>query len=130
MTVERCVGQRYVCRMILTSLEGVTAEQFAEHTGWAPKAAGLCRGEICVPAPGSLRDDGTVDVVAASARLGMPMVEDRSHGTWAVGPATLGGRALATATAADPELIARDGNPFKLSALHGRKVLLVAWASY
>ena len=40
------------------------------------------------------------------------------------------GRTLSTATAADPELIDRDGNPFRLSSLHGRKVLLVAWASY
>ena len=27
-------------------------------------------------------------------------------------------------------LIARDGTPFRLSSLHGRKVLLVAWSSY
>ncbi len=116
--------------MILTSLDGVTPEQFAEHTGWEPKPQGLCRGEICVPAPGSLSDDGTVVVDAAAQRLGMPVVHDADHGVWAVGPATLGGRALATVAAADPELITRDGNPFKLSALHGRKVLLVAWASY
>lgn len=116
--------------MILTSLAGVTSEQFAERTGWAPKPEGLCRGEICVPAPGSLRADGTVDVDAAASRLGMPVVHDEQHGVWAVGPATLGGRALATATAADPVLQTRDGNPFRLSALHGRKVLLVAWASY
>jgi cytochrome oxidase Cu insertion factor (SCO1/SenC/PrrC family) len=32
--------------------------------------------------------------------------------------------------AADPELIDRDGNPFRLSSLRGRKVLLVAWSSY
>lgn len=116
--------------MILTTLEGVSADSFAEHTGWAPKPEGLCRGEVCVPAPGSLRSDGSVDVPVAAARLGMPMVHDEQHGVWAVGSATLGGKALATATAADPELITRDGNLFKLSALHGRKVLLVAWSSY
>lgn len=116
--------------MILTTLEGVSADSFAEHTGWAPKPEGLCRGEVCVPASGSLRADGTVDVSVAAARLGMPVVHDEQHGVWAVGSATIGGKALATATAADPELITRDGNPFKLSALHGRKVLLVAWSSY
>ena len=116
--------------MILTSLDAVAAGQFVSHTGWAPEPEGLCRGEICVPAPGSWRADGTVDVEVAAARLGMPIVHDADHGVWAVGPATLGRRALATAAAADPELITRDGDPFRLSALHGRKVLLVAWASY
>jgi hypothetical protein len=116
--------------MILTTLEGVNAEAFAQHTGWAPKPQGLCRGELCVPAPGSLRSDGTVDVQAAADRLGMPIVHDSAYGVWAIGSATLGGKALATAAAADPELLTRDGNPFKLSALHGRKVLLVAWSSY
>lgn len=116
--------------MILTTLDGVTPAQFADHTGWAPKPEGLCRGEVCVPAPGSIRADGTVDIDIATNRLGMPVVHDEQHGVWAIGSATLGGKALSTATAADPELITRDGNPFKLSALHGRKVLLVAWSSY
>jgi len=116
--------------MILTSLEGVVPDHIAEHTGWAPKPEGLCRGEVCVPAPDALRADGTVDVDAMAARLGMPVVHDTDHGVWAVGPATLGGRALATATAADPELITRHGEPFRLSSLRGRKVVLVAWSSY
>jgi hypothetical protein len=116
--------------MILTALDGVTTDSFAEHTGWAPKPEGLCRGEVCVPAPGSLRADGTVDVEAATKRLGMPVVHDTDHSLWAIGSATLGGRALSTTAAADPQLVTRDGNPFRLSALHGRKVLLVAWASY
>ena len=37
---------------------------------------------------------------------------------------------LSSAAAADPVLADRDGNPFLLSSLHGRKVLLVAWASW
>lgn len=116
--------------MILTDLQGVTAADFARHTGWEPKPQGLCRGEVCVPAPGALRADGTIDVTVAAERLGMPVVHDAAHTVWSVGPATATGRALSTAVAADPELMTRDGNPFKLSALHGRKVLLVAWSSY
>jgi hypothetical protein len=118
--------------MIITDdrLDAVTAADFADGTGWDPKPQGLCRGEVCVPAPGSLRDDGTVDVAAAAARLGMPVVHDDEHGVTAVGPGSTTGRTLSTAAAPDPELIDRDGNPFRLSSLHGRKVLLVAWASY
>jgi len=116
--------------MILTSLDHVDPAAFADRTGWDAKPQGLCRGEVCVPAPGSLRDDGTLDVTVAAQRLGMPVVHDETHGVWAVGPSTATGRALSTACAADPELLARDGSPFRLSSLHGRKVLLVAWSSY
>jgi hypothetical protein len=77
-----------------------------------------------------LRADGTVDVLAAAQRLGMPVVRDDVHGVVAVGPGTSTGHTLSTAAAPDPELIDRAGNPFRLSSLHGRKVLLVAWASY
>ena len=116
--------------MIVTELERVAVADFADHTGWHPKPEGLCQGDICVPAPGSLRDDGTVDITIAAARLGMPLVHDETHGLWALGRPTLSGRALTTATAADPELRTHDGRPFRLSSLRGRKVLLVAWASY
>ncbi|MCY7301421.1 MAG: hypothetical protein LH616_19700 [Ilumatobacteraceae bacterium] len=116
--------------MLLLTLDGVGADQFADHTGWRPTAEGLCQGEICVPAAGSLRADGTVDVEIAAQRLGMPLLHDADHGVWALGPATHGGKALTTAAAADPELVTHDGQPFRLSSLHGRKVLLVAWSSY
>jgi hypothetical protein len=115
--------------MILAELT-TAAEAFREATGWEPKPEGLCRGEVCVPAPGSLRADGTVDIMVAAARLGMPLVHDEAHGLWALGPATATGRALPTAVAADPELIDLEGRPFRLSSLHGRKVVLVAWSSY
>lgn len=116
--------------MILLTLDDVGTNEFADHTGWHPKAEGLCQGEICVPAAGSLGADGTVDIEIAAQRLCMPLVHDSEHGVWALGPATLGGKALTTATAADPALVTHDGQPFRLSSLHGRKVLLVAWSSY
>jgi len=115
--------------MILTELQ-TTADAFAEATGWVPKPEGLCRGEICVPAPGSLAADGTVDVAIAAQRLGMPVVHDEQHGLYSIGAATLSGQTLASAEAADPELIDRQGRPFRLSSLRGRKVVLVAWSSY
>jgi len=115
--------------MILTSLR-TTAEEFAEATGWEAKPEGMCRGEVCVPAPGALIDGDTVDVAVAAQRLGMPLVHDDKHRVWALGPATLSGRALATAAAADPEAIDRQGRPFRLSSLRGRKIVMVAWSTY
>jgi hypothetical protein len=114
--------------MILTSL-AADADEFAACTGWTAKPQGLCQGEVCVPAPGAIRDDGRLDVEVVAQRLRMPLVRDDEHDLWALGPPA-GGTALATADAADPVLIDRDGNPFRLSSLHGRKVLLVAWASW
>ena len=116
--------------MIVESNEAVVdREAFAARTGWVAKPEGLCKGPMCVPAPGAIRDDGTLDLTVVAERLRMPLVHDEAHGIWALGPAS-GGRALTTAEAPDLVLPDADGNPFRLRALHGRKVQLVAWASW
>lgn len=112
--------------MILERLE-TTAAEFERATGWAIKPQGACLGDLCVPLPGGTSGD-TVDVATVAGRLGMPVVSDR--GVHAVGPATVGGRALASATAPDLTLPDLDGRPFSLSSLRGQKVLLVAWAPW
>lgn len=113
--------------MLLSTLD-LTADEFEARTGWAAKPEGMCKGAMCVPAPGAATD-GSIDVAVVADRLGMALVGDESAGIWALGPES-GGRALTTAVAADLELPDRDGNPFQLSSMHGRKVLLVAWASW
>ena len=40
------------------------------------------------------------------------------------------GHALTSAVAPDVELPDADGNPFRLSSLRGKKVVMVAWASW
>lgn len=115
--------------MILTELRA-TADEFARATDWQPKPEGLCRGEVCVPAPGALSPDGMIDIAIAAQKLSMPLVHDTDHGVWALGSATLSGKSLSTAVAADPELKTFNGGSFKLSSLRGKKVILVAWSSY
>lgn len=90
----------------------------------------MCQGDICVPAPGALTSDGRVDIERAAQALNMPIVVDEALGVRALGPASVGGHALTTAVAADPELRTFDGQSFHLSSLRGRKVVLAAWASY
>jgi hypothetical protein len=100
-------------------------------TGWSVEPQGACRGDVCVPLPVEARvAGGAIDVTVVAERLGMPLVHDAEHELWALGPATVGGRALATATAAELTLPDLDGRPFTLSSLRGRKVLLLAWASW
>lgn len=116
--------------MILDRLDA-TAADFEAATGWAIKPEGACRGDVCVPLPADARrPDGRVDVAVAAERLRMPLLHDEPHGVWSLGPASVTGRALATAEAPALTLPDVDGNPFDLASLHGRKVLLVAWASW
>ena len=114
--------------MLLNTLD-MNADTFEAATGWAAKPEGMCKGDACVPVPGAISTDGALDLTAIADRLGMALVADDATGVWSLGPES-GGRALTTATVPDIELPDVDGNPFMLSAMHGRKVLLVAWASW
>lgn len=109
--------------MILEKLD-VGTEEFERRTGWAIKPQGACKDERCVPLGG-----GAFDVRVAAERLGMAIVTDERHGLWALGPES-GGRALSNAVA--PELVLPEwrGGELALSSLRGRKVLLLAWASW
>jgi hypothetical protein len=112
--------------VIVDSLQVDTAV-FEERTGWALKPQGACKAEICVPLPPLTGQ--TVDVRDVAHRLGMPIVEDRKHGVWAIGPETIG-RTLQSAEAPELVLPDRHGNEFRLSSLRGLKVFLLAWASW
>lgn len=109
--------------MLVDSLD-IDAEAFHAETGWEIKPEGACKGEVCVPLP-----DG-FDLTSTAERLGMAIVADEAAGLWALGPESLNGRALVTATA--PELVLNDlqGEEFRLSSLRGKKVVLVAWSPY
>ena len=108
----------------------VSPEALRARTGWAIKPEGACKGEACVPLRDGVLQGGRVDLRAFAERLGMPLVHDAEHGLWALGPESLGGRALTTATAPELVLPDLDGKPFALSSLRGRKVVLTAWASW
>lgn len=110
--------------MILDTLD-VDAGTFARATGWEIKPEGACKGDACVPL-----GDGPFSAAATAERLGMAVVHDDATGRVAIGPASLGGRALSTAEAPELVLDDLDGNEFRLSSLRGTKVVLVAWAPY
>ncbi len=112
--------------MILDALQLDPAE-LERRTGWSIKPEGACKDDRCVPLPASVH--AQVDVRALAERLHMPLIQDAASGLWCLGPEA-GGRALQSVQA--PELILPDvdGQEFNLSSLRGRKVLLVAWASW
>ena len=112
--------------MILETL-AIDPADLERRTGWQIKPEGACKGERCVPLPPST--GSTLDARVLAERLGMPLIHDESNGFWCLGPEA-GGRALTDVQA--PDLILPDvqGHDFHLRSLRGRKVLLVAWASW
>ena len=113
--------------MLLRSLS-IPKSEFEAGTGWHLKPEGACQGEVCIPL--SKPPGDPVDVARLAKDIGMPLVAAPEHGLWALGPATIGSRALATAQAPDLRLPDLGGNEFRLSSLRGQKVLLYAWAPY
>ena len=114
--------------MIVTELT-TTAADLAARTGWTAKPEGLCKGPMCVPLPGGTTDPLDLEVVAS--RLGMPVLHDADHGVWALGPATVSGKALDSAEVPEIELPDLDGNLVALSSFRGKKkVVAFAWASW
>ena len=112
--------------MLLTSL-AVDRREFERRTGWEIKPEGACKEDICVPLGGAGGD--SLDALLLSDRLGMPLVADQASGLWSLGPEA-GGRALTSARAPELALPDLEGREFRLSSLLGKKVLLVAWASW
>ena len=98
--------------------------------GWEVRAEGLCRGPACVPAP-DLAPEGTVDLAAVAATLGRPLALDAAEHAACVGASAADRAArLASLDAPDFTLPDLDGRPHTLSAYRGRKVLLLAYASW
>ncbi len=109
--------------MLLDTLD-LDAGAFHAGTGWEIKPEGACKGDVCVPLP-----DG-FSLTDTARLLGMELVHEPSSGRWALGPESLGGKALVTAEALELVLNDIDGTAFHLSSLRGSKVVIVAWAPY
>jgi len=108
----------------------VTPEDLRRLTGWEIKPEGACKGDVCVPVfGGAVRADGMIDVRVFADRMGMPLVTDDQHGVSALGPRA-GGRVLDDVVLPEIVLPDFDSDTFDLTDLRGRKVLLLAWASW
>lgn len=113
--------------MILEDLK-VERSAFEAGTGWELKPEGACKGDVCIPLDPAPGNPVAADELAR--QMGLPIVEDAEHGLWALGPESIGGRALTTADAPELRLPDLDGQEFRLSSLRGQKVLVYAWAPY
>ena len=114
---------------MITDTLTVRRADFEERTGWALKPEGACKGDVCVPLSEPPEGD-TVDLSLLAEQLNLPLVHDEAHSLWALGPESIGSRALATVEAPNLTLPTLDGDQFELNSLRGKKVVLVAWSPY
>jgi hypothetical protein len=101
--------------------------------GWALRPEGLCRGTVCVPVrhAAELETPHGVDLAAVAAALGRPLALDAEEGAAYLGVgADERARSLAALEAPDFTLPDLDGRPHSLAEHRGKKVLLVAYASW
>jgi hypothetical protein len=108
-------------------------------SGWALKPEGACLGEVCVPLPAGrrnrfVRDDGRdarFNLPELARLLDMPVVADSATRTWCFGEsAPARGKQLDSLMAPDFTLPDLGGGMHALSDYRGKKVFLVAWASW
>ena len=105
--------------------------------GWEVKPEGLCRGAVCVPVPPgrALVDAGgarpRVNLTALARHMGQPVAASPEHTVWSIGEAAEDAAdRLRSLEAPDFTLPDVDGKPHSLSTFRGRKVFLLAWASW
>jgi hypothetical protein len=101
--------------------------------GWELKPQGLCRDDRCVPVRGQtdLIGDAGVDLAAFAALLSRPLAIDLDEGVACLGVAAADRSAqLASLDAPDFTLPDLNGTTHALSDYRGKKVLLVAYASW
>ncbi len=108
-------------------------------SGWQLKPEGACLGDVCVPLPAASRErfvqDDAGDVrfnLAELARvLDMPVLHDAATSTWSFGESVPDRRQrMSSFEAPDFALPDLSGRIHRLSDQRGKKVFMVAWASW
>ncbi len=111
----------------------LSAEALRDALGWELHDGTLCNDTMCVPlsAGSRLGEGGVFDLAEVAATLDRPLALDIEEGAAFLGiSAGERGQALGSLLAPDftlPDLARR---PHTLSSYRGKKVFLVAWASW
>jgi hypothetical protein len=111
----------------------LSAEALRTALGWEVHEGTLCNDSMCVPLPAGSRlgEGGAFDLVEVAATIDRPLALDVDEQAAYLGAsAAERAQALASLIAPDFTLPDLDGRPHTLSAHRGKKVFLVAWASW
>ena len=110
----------------------IPAAALEETLGWDLQPEGLCRGVVCVPVDQAalVREDG-LDLRLLADALQRPFVIDTKHAVASLGASHHDrGEAISSLDAPDFTLPDLDGNLHSLAGQRGKKVLIVAYASW
>jgi hypothetical protein len=111
----------------------LSAASLERALGWESKPEGMCRGEVCIPVSGraDLVSDGLIDLAVFAELLHRPLALDLDENAAALG-ASSRERAEALSGGVAPDFTLPDlaGREWTLGGLRGKKVLLVAYASW
>ena len=116
----------------------LSPEDVVRVSGWELTAEGVCLEGLCVPEPPgedscvARRGDETwVNLSRLARLLDQPVVASPEHRVWFLGDRSQGlADRLVSLTAPDFTLPDLNGRLYTLSQFRGRKVVLVAWASW
>lgn len=104
-----------------------------DQLGWELKPEGLCRGDVCIPVRDrdALVSQEGLDLERLAGLTGRPVAVDAEEHVAALGEGHLArGQRLAGLDAPDFALPDLAGRTHRLSEHRGKKVLLIAYASW
>ena len=133
ITVLNEAGATQVEGEILGHSVFVAPSELEQVVGWVLKPEGLCRDDVCMPVSdrSAIVGDQGVDIAAVALLLGSETVIDHEGAVVAISvPAQKRLDGLVGRRAPEFTLPDLDGSPHSMSDYHGKRRLLVAFATW
>jgi len=117
----------------------ITMDDLKRATRFVVKPQGVCRDELCFPLPAKRKDKFIskkgkatwFNLTAFAALVKQPVARDEKNGAWYFGKREdERGTYLASLEAPNFTLPDMNGKMHSLADYHGKKVLLITWASW
>lgn len=116
----------------------ITTADLARATRFEVKPQGVCRDELCFPLPKAKRESflhkdsggNWFNLTAFAQLVHQPVAHDAALSVWYFGLRADQRQGLSSLQAPDFALPDLSGKQHKLSDFHGKKILLVTWASW
>ncbi len=116
----------------------LTTDDLTAAAGWELEPQGICREGLCIPLPADpsrlIREGGNetqVNLAEFARLIEQPVAHDETHNVWYFGPPAWEWKSrLGSRLAPDFTLPDFQGKLHSLSDYGGKKIFLLAWASW